>query len=975
MCGICGFTGPANETLLRGMAASLAHRGPDEDGFFSAGGNVSLGMRRLKIIDLVTGSQPISNEDGMVTVVFNGEIYNFRELRRELETAGHKFKTNSDTEVLVHLYEEHGEDFPKLLRGMFAFALWDAKGRRLLLARDQFGVKPLYYALSGGILYFASELKALRLVAGLCGELDPAALDYYFTYLYIPAPLTVYRGVNKLEPASLLVFKNGVARVKKYWRLETGVEKEKPEEFYLEGIRGLLSGSVKEQLVSDVPLGLLLSGGVDSASLLAFMAEHSGAGVKAFTAGFGEGDFDETAAARAAAKYFGAEHFEIPVKADLGAVIKKLAVHFDEPFADSSALANYLVTKEARRRVTVALAGIGGDELFGGYPRHLGARLLPAYLKVPAALRRLAGGAAALLPESRSSFNLTGRVKRFLAPGALDFAGAYNSWISYLGAEEKKRFYSDRLRAALLDGISVLHGLPRGPDEICGFETGSYLPDDLFCLADRASMANSLEMRVPFADTRLVEFMARIPLSVKTKGFRLKYLLKKAMRGRLPEKALSGPKRGFQVPLARWQDKELKAFTAEALSRESVKRAGVLSPEGVALMLAEHTSGRRNLYDRIHAASVFHLWLEHTRHNLPAVINAPLNVQGHRKILLVNMAGLGDVVMMTPAMRALKAAYPGARVELLTIDRSRELAEGIPGINRVHSVPIHYRLPGPSAFYVFINTLLALRRERFDVLINFSLVSSFGGWLKARLINLLVRPGLASGRVLKGLGAVGNFTVFEEFVEDKSEAALTARLLAPLGVELHGLEVSYAPGIVEKNKVLADLAARGVSGRPVIGFNPGAFKPSHRWPLGNWKVLAKLILEKYPEALIITTGSRGEKDMAEDLKISDRVFSAAGLYNIRENAALYGLMDVFVTNDTGPMHIAAAAGAKVVGIFGPGDYRRFSPLVPEARRRVLRNDTAGCEIPCYKCKCAKNPNCLAGISPAQVLAAAEELLS
>jgi asparagine synthase (glutamine-hydrolysing) len=973
MCGICGFSGPANETLLKGMAASLVHRGPDEDGFFSDGENVSLGMRRLKIIDLSTGSQPISNEDNTVTVVFNGEIYNFKELRADLQAKGHRFRTNTDTEVLVHLYEEHGETFPKLLRGMFAFALWDAKERKLMLARDQFGIKPLYYALHGNRLYFASELKALRLAAGVCGELDPLAVDYYFTYLYIPAPLTVYKGVKKLEPASTLVFHKGAVRLNRYWALETVPGKEEPEEYYLEGIRDLLSKSVKEQLVSDVPLGLLLSGGMDSAAILAFMAEHAGAGVKAFTASFGEESFNELPAARAAAKYFGAEHTEIPVKADIGAVIRELAGHFDEPFADSSALANYLVTKEARKHVTVALAGVGGDELFGGYPRHLGARLLPAYLKVPASLRGLAGRAAAFLPESRSSSNLPGRVKRFLSAGGSDFGGVYNSWISYLGAEEKKYFYSGSMQIPLAGGTAELPGLPGGPDDIFRFELGSYLPDDLLCLSDRASMANSLEMRVPFTDIRLAEFMAGAPLSLKTKGFKLKYLLKTAMAQKLPPEILDGPKRGFQVPLARWQEKELKAFTAQALSAGNISGAGVLSRAGVESLLAEHHSGRRNRYDLIYAASVFHLWHEQARHSPPAVITAPWNVQGRRKILLVNMAGLGDIIMMTPALRAIRAAYPDAAVELLTIDRSADLAAGLPGVDKVHSVPIRSRFASPVALFKFLRTLLALRAEKFDALVNFSLVSSWPGLLKARLINSLVKPGLYSGRALAGLGAVGKFTSFEEEIEEKSEVLLTAGLLSPLGVEPRDLEIKYEPGLEEKRKVSADLAARGLSGSPVIGLNPGAFRPSRRWPLDKWKALIGLILSDHPEALIIVTGSPSEKAMAEELKVSDRVFVAAGLYSVRENAALYALTEVFITNDTGPMHMAAAVGAKTVCIFGPGDHWRFAPSVPGSRTRMIRKDTPGCEVPCYRSNCP-TPACLTSITPEEVLAAAEELL-
>ncbi|OGR63571.1 MAG: asparagine synthase (glutamine-hydrolyzing) [Elusimicrobia bacterium GWB2_63_22] len=975
MCGISGFTGIKNDALLKAMTSSLAHRGPDEDGFFTDEDRVSLGMRRLKIIDLATGSQPVFNEDRTVAVVFNGEIYNFKELRAGLQAQGHRFSTNSDTEVLVHLYEQYGEAFPSRLRGMFAFALWDAKERKLMLARDQFGIKPLYYAFAGGKLYFASELKALRLAAGVCGDLDPLALDFYFSYLYIPAPLSVYPGVKKLEPATALFLRNGSLRTEKYWELKPEDNAGKPEAFWLEGIRDLLSKSVKEQLVSDVPLGLLLSGGMDSVSLLSFMAEHAGKGVKTFTAGFpGEdGSFDETARARAVANHFGAEHFEIPVRPDIGAVIRKLSGHFDEPFADSSSLANYLVTKEARAHVTVALAGIGGDEMFGGYPRHIGARLLPAYLKMPAALRRLAGGAAALLPESRSSANIPGRVKRFLSSGASDFGGAYNSWITYLGAEEKNEFYAARMKAALTSGRAVLPGLPQGPDDIFKFELGSYLPDDLLCLADRASMANSLELRVPFLDTRLAEFMAGIPLSAKTSGFTLKHLLKKAMAGRLPPEIAKGPKRGFQVPLAAWQDKELKAMVGEVLGRDNVVRAGVLDPDGVAKMLAEHASGRRNLYDRVHAALVFHLWLEDSRHNPPAAIAAPWNVEGRRKILLVNMAGLGDMVMMTPAVRAIKAAYPDSRVEVLALDRAADLAAGIAGVDEVHAVNMGGRFPGPQELFRFIKTLSSLRRSGFDALLNFSLVSSFGGLLKARLVNLLVKPKFSACRVMKGLRRAGDHTLYEGEIEKSSEVELTSRLLRPLGIELRDTEIRYAPGEEEKKKISVDVARRGLSGHPLIGLNPGAFRPSHRWPAGYWKELIGLLLAKYPGALIAVTGSPAEKELAESLKISDSVFVTAGAYSVREHAALYALTDVFITNDTGPMHLAAAAGAKTVCIFGHADHWRFSPSVPEARRRVLRKEISGCPAPCFKYDCAR-PVCLEAITPAEVFAAAEELL-
>ncbi|MHB0997190.1 MAG: asparagine synthase (glutamine-hydrolyzing) [Elusimicrobiales bacterium] len=963
MCGICGFAGVKNDGLLKAMTLSLAHRGPDEDGFFADEDRVALGMRRLKIIDLATGSQPLFNEDRTVCVVFNGEIYNFRELRADLEAQGHRFSSNSDTEVLVHLYEQYGEGFPARLRGMFAFALWDAKERKLMLARDQFGIKPLYYAFAAGKLYFASELKALRLAAGVCGDLDPLALDFYFSYLYIPAPLSVYSGVKKLEPATALFLHNGSLRMEKYWELKPADNSGRPESYWLEGIRDLLSKSVKEQLVSDVPLGLLLSGGMDSTAILSFMAEHAGPGVKAFTAAFpGEdGSFDETGRAAAAARHFGAEHFEIPVKPDIGAAIRKLSGHFDEPFADSSALANYLVAKEARAHVTVALAGIGGDELFGGYPRHIGARLLPAYLKLPAGLRRLAGGAAALLPESRSSANIPGRVKRFLASGGTDFGGAYNSWMTYLGAEEKNDFYAARLKAGLLSGRAELPGLPQGPDDILRFELGSYLPDDLLCLADRASMANSLELRVPFLDTRLAEFMAGIPLSAKTAGFELKGLLKKAMASRLPPEVLKGPKRGFQVPLAAWQEKELKGLVSEVLGRDNVLRAGLLDPAGVEKMLAEHSSGRRNLYDRVHAALVLHLWLEDSRHSPPAAISAPWSVEGKRKILLVNLAGMGDMVMMTPAVRALRAAYPDAVIETLCLARARSLAETIPGINKVHAVPMSGRFPGPLEALALVAKLLSLRKEGFDALLNFSLISSYPGLLKARLINLLAGPGFAACRVLKGLGAAGNQTLYEEAVEEYSEVVLTGRLLKPLGVELLDPEIRYSPGEPERKRISADIANRGISGKPVIGLNPGGFRSSELWPAEKWKQLAGLLKEKYPGAVIFVTGSPAESGLVRDIAGACGLEPASD-YTIPESAALYSMMDLLITGNTGPMHLAAAVGTRTVSIFGDGDYRRFAPSVPEGRRRVL-------------CKKADSSQAsFENITPGEVLDAAAELL-
>lgn len=636
MCGICGFSGLRNDALLRAMTARLEHRGPDEDGFFSDGERASLGMRRLRVIDLSTGSQPVFNEDRTVAVVFNGEIYNFRELRAELEAQGHRFRTNSDTEVLAHLYEEHGEAFPKLLRGMFAFALWDAKERRLMLARDQFGIKPLFYAQAGGGLFFASEIKSLLLAEGVPGELDPAALDAYFSRLYIPAPLTAYKAIKKLEPAFTLVLKDGAVKLSRYWEPPAGAP-ELSERDCLEGVDDLLGRSVKEQLVSDVPLGLLLSGGMDSSTLLYYMSRHAAGPVRTFTAGYSGRDaaFSETAQARLLAERFGSAHEETVVSPDPRAVMEKLAAQFDEPFADASAIPTYLVTREARKTVTVALTGVGGDELFGGYPRHLGARLLPFYLALPRPLRAALGDAARLLPETAGPRNLPGRLKRFLDGARGDFRAAYERWISYLTEAERRALFAGGRLAGLPSSDALFAGALDGPGDIYSYELRNYLSDDLLCLADRASMANSLELRVPFLDVRLVELMAGAPLSLRTKGFRLKHLLKKLMADRLPAEVAGGAKRGFQVPLARWYNEELRDFARETLNSGKLKDEGYLSPGFIGGLLAGHESGRRNLNDQIHAAVMFELWLGINGKRAAAPFRDGIRAGGERLTIVV----------------------------------------------------------------------------------------------------------------------------------------------------------------------------------------------------------------------------------------------------------------------------------------------------------------------------------------------------
>lgn len=975
MCGICGFSNFKNEPLLKAMTARLEHRGPDEDGFFTAGDNVSLGMRRLKIIDLATGSQPIAGEDGAVNVVFNGEIYNFKELRAELEGKGHRFRTNSDTEVLVHLYEEYGADFPARLRGMFAFALWDAKTRTLLLARDQFGIKPLFYSLLGDKLFFASEIKSLLAFSGISRELDLTALDAYFTRLYIPSPLTIYKHIKKLEPARRLLFKAGRAEISSYWSLPAFTPSARTEAEYLEGIDELLGRSVGEQLMSDVPLGLLLSGGMDSSSILYYMSGAAKTPVKTFTIGYGSKDpsFNETACARRTAGFFRTDHHEAALEPDVRGLMEKLAAQFDEPFADASAMPTYLVTGEARKKVTVALTGIGGDELFGGYPRYLGARLLPAYLTVPGIIRRGLWACARHIPESADSRNLPGRFKRFLKGGSLDFRASYKSWLTYFTDEERSDLYGSRLSGAGKDPPYRLPGRLAGPEDIFGFELRNYLSDDLLALADRASMANSLELRVPFLDIRLVEFMSSAPLSLKTRGFRLKYLLKKLMAGRLPDEVLKSAKKGFQVPLARWQNEEIKEFVKETLSPAALNKSGYLSPEYVSRMIREHESGRRNLNDQIHAAMMFELWLA-----APAPAALPmdmvLNIQEPPKnILLLNMAGLGDIIMMSPVLKALKSFYPSCGISLLTIERSVGLASLFPEIAEVFSIPVRYRLPNLSGWWRVLKTLLTLRRRRYDVLIDLKVVSSRAGAVKLGLINKFIRPGFSTGRCDFDCSGLFDRLYKEPAGGKKSEVELSSALLETLGIAVKDFNIRLPVRGGDRTFAEEELAGLGASGGTLIGVNPGAFRPSRRWPLENWKELVNLILDNYPDAVIVVNGSAEEASEYAGLKASERVIVLDGRYKMGQLAAIFEKISVFITNDTGPMHLAAAVGAKVVAIFGPGDVVKFKPSVPEERLRIVRKEIPGCVRPCYKFKCP-DPRCLTAIKPGEVFEKAREFL-
>lgn len=620
MCGITGFAGLQDLQLLKRMTAALVHRGPDDEGFYSDE-HVSLGMRRLSIIDLEGGHQPIHNEDKTIWVVFNGEIYNFKELREELTQKGHAFYTKTDTEVIVHLYEEFGEDCVHHLRGMFAFALWDKNREQLLLARDRIGIKPLHYISYHGKLLFASEIKSLLEFKAYQKEIDLQALFHFLTFLYIPSPYTIFQGIQKLPPGHLLVYRKGEIAIKEYWDLafpDIRAARGKRQEEYCEMTRQLLRESVKLHLVSDVPLGVFLSGGLDSSTIVALMADLSSAPIKTFSIGYGEEakSYNELEYARLIAKRFGTEHYEFILKPDIVEVLPKLVWHLDEPFADSSLIPTFLVSQAARKHVTVALTGIGGDEAFGGYPRYLGAMLASSYEKIPRWVRKSFAQAIDFLPESTQSRNLAGWTKRFIKGGLLSQRDRYLSWVSFFDEAGLRALLTKSLIAELekvdpWDHHRNLYENSNAPDrigKILYLDVKTYLADDLLMIGDKMSMADSLELRVPFCDHKLMEFAAKIPGELKFKGLRLKSLFKKAMAGLLPQEILIRKKQGFMVPLAPWFQKDLKGFTLDLLSESNIQKRGYFNPNYIHWMLDQHYTGKQNLTDQIFALLTLELW-------------------------------------------------------------------------------------------------------------------------------------------------------------------------------------------------------------------------------------------------------------------------------------------------------------------------------------------------------------------------------
>jgi asparagine synthase (glutamine-hydrolysing) len=628
MCGIAGIidlTGrPAEASLVQRICDGLVHRGPDDGGYF-AEGVTALGQRRLSIIDLASGKQPMSNEDGTVWVTFNGEIYNFHELRRRLEALGHRFATQSDTEVIVHAYEQFGERCVEQFRGMFAFAIWDGGRRRLFLARDRVGKKPLYYTEAGGQFVFASEFQAILRHPAVSRDLDPTAVDDFLTYGYVPAPKTPFRGVFKLPPAhclSLTLGEGGGVRdlvVGRYWRLDYGPKLALDEEEAAEGLLEVLTEAVRLRLIADVPLGALLSGGIDSGLIVALMGRQSDQPVKTFSIGFEEESYNELPSAARVARLYGTEHHELIVRPDALDVVPRLVQHYGEPFADSSAIPSYYVARLTRQHVKVALNGDGGDESFGGYERYLASLLAHRYQRSPALLRRgLIDPLATLIPRTTSRGNRLGQVKRLVRSAAVPTAQRYPGWLTYLTRAMKDELYTADFRRRVGDHQSSrwlegtletnLGNVPDHLDALLATDIETYLPYDLLTKMDIATMAASLEARSPFLDHKVMEFAARLPGRYKVRGLTLKYLLKKLGVTLLPRGHVRRRKMGFGIPVGEWMRDELRPLLEDVLLRSRSGDLQVFRPEPLRRIVREHISGEHDHRYPLWAIFWYYMW-------------------------------------------------------------------------------------------------------------------------------------------------------------------------------------------------------------------------------------------------------------------------------------------------------------------------------------------------------------------------------
>ncbi|MBV9960509.1 MAG: asparagine synthase (glutamine-hydrolyzing) [Acidobacteria bacterium] len=627
---MCGITGWANldargvpmegaRELLHAMCERMTHRGPDSEGLMTGAG-IALGMRRLAIIDLQTGEQPVWNEDRTVAVVLNGEIYNYRELRADLERRGHRFETVSDTEVLPHLYEEYGARMVEHLNGMFAFALWDARRRRLFIARDRFGEKPLYWGVFDNMLLFASEPKVLLAHPSVRTGLNLEALRHYLSFDYVPAPLSIYEGIQKLPAAHTLTLEDGEARVERYWCLSYKTRADVPDEAEAAAhLKELLSDAVRMRLVSDVPLGVLLSGGVDSSTVAALAVRASSETVKTFSISFAESSFDESAYARAVAKFLGTDHHEERLSVDLAAnLVGEIGSWMDEPLSDPSLVPTYLLSRFTRKHVTVALGGDGGDELFAGYPMYFGHKIARVYDRLPLAVRRtLIEPFVRRLPVKTKNLSFDYKARRFVAAAPYDEVARHHIWFgSFMPTEQEQVLTAEVKRATDADIYASARRLLAECDadntieRMQSLDTQLYLAEDILTKVDRASMAVSLEVRAPFLDPRVAEFAATLPADYKLHGRTTKYILKKAVAPLLPRFVTRRGKKGFGVPVAEWLKGQLRPLVRDLLSPARIRRTGLFEADYVTRLLDEHERGEANHRKLLWTLLMFELWQE-----------------------------------------------------------------------------------------------------------------------------------------------------------------------------------------------------------------------------------------------------------------------------------------------------------------------------------------------------------------------------
>jgi asparagine synthase (glutamine-hydrolysing) len=626
MCGICGVAGQADESLLKAMLSRIAHRGPDDEGIYltstSTGQRLGLGHRRLSIIDLSpAGHEPMTDASGEIWLTYNGEIYNFKSLRRQLEAAGHRFRSDTDAEVVIYAYREWGRDFLSRLNGMFAFALWDGRDETLLLARDRLGIKPLYYAETPAGFAFASEIKALLAIPRIERNVDLAALDQFMSFLWTPDPQTIFHGIYKLPPAHYLVYRNGRAETFEYWDVDFNEDDSLTESEWIERLREQIMRSVEMQMVSDVPLGAFLSGGVDSSSLIALMSAATDRKITTYTFGFKQEDLrydileDDVKYARVVGREFNTDYHEALLEPQVIDLLPRLVYHMDEPVADPAIITSYLICRAARERLTVLISGMGGDEVFAGYPRHAAVKVAEAYNLIPSFISR---PVVAALPGARPGrfTALFRNTKKLARSAALPERERYLGFGTYFTEDDKAELYAGDLRAASRDFDAYREhrryfARVAGEDfinQMLYLDLKTFLPCLNLTYTDKTSMASSMEVRVPLLDHELVEMAARIPARLKLKGLTRKYILKRAAEAWLPHDIVYRKKAGFSAPIRAWLARDLRGMVEELLSETNIKRRGYFDYRFVRRLIDDNLSGREDNNLKIFQLLTLELW-------------------------------------------------------------------------------------------------------------------------------------------------------------------------------------------------------------------------------------------------------------------------------------------------------------------------------------------------------------------------------